>query len=176
MEVPVFNAHLSYARHAIAGVLIVLGLSTGAIAATCGASAQGSYSKASLGTTGFRSFILVDSDGDGASDEAELAYGTDPNDSTDYPEIQAGPEDSDGDGASDEAEIAFGSDPEDPSDFPAMQAGPEPNLNGADVTALPSTGVGMTENRTTNALLLVLVATSTVLAAAGIALVGNRSV
>jgi hypothetical protein len=71
--------------------------------------------------------IYIDSDGDGASDSAEEAFGSDPYDASSYPEVQAGPEDvdTDGDGASDNAEEAFGSDPNDASSYPEVQAGPE---------------------------------------------------
>ena len=116
---------------------------------------------------------IVDTDGDGASDEAEIAFGSDPNDASDYPEVQAGPEivDTDGDGASDEAEIAFGSDPNDASDYPEVQAGPEDGDGTTDeeaavVTALPNTGAQPLDDDDSSMLLLLV---SGAIAAGGLA-------
>ncbi len=78
-----------------------------------------------------------DSDGDGASDSAEAAFGSDPLDASSFPTVQAGPDggpsagpsdadDSDGDGAGDATETNAGTDPYDASSFPSVQAGPEP--------------------------------------------------
>ena len=97
--------------------------------------------------------IQTDSDGDGASDDAEIDFGSDPYDPTSFPAGQAGGEpyydtdadgdgltdfeevevygtdpnsaDTDLDGAPDSDEVAFGSNPFDPTSFPYVQAGPE---------------------------------------------------
>ena len=76
-------------------------------------------------------FVLVpiqtDSDGDGASDNAEIDFGSDPFDPASFPAGQAGPsdaDDSDGDGAGDLTETLAGTDPYDASSFPAVQSGP----------------------------------------------------
>jgi hypothetical protein len=86
----------------------------------------------------------VDSDGDGATDDVEVSWGSDPYDPADFPVVQVGPEpgvdsdgdylddvaegewgtdlnnpDSDGDGAHDGIETSFGSDPMDADDYPA---------------------------------------------------------
>jgi hypothetical protein len=53
----------------------------------------------------------LDSDGDGLTDEEELALGTDPFNP-----------DTDGDGVSDYLEVIFGTDPLDPNDFPSLPA------------------------------------------------------
>jgi len=116
----------TYRRRFVGGLLALIALGAVAVAPLPSASAASGSGNVLQVHAGFET--IVDTDGDGASDEAELAFGSDPNDASDYPEVQAGPDiiDSDGDGASDEAEIAFGSDPNDASDYPEVQAGPEP--------------------------------------------------
>jgi thrombospondin type 3 repeat protein len=114
-----------YRRRFLGGLLALVALGAVAVAPMPSASAASGSGHVLQVQAGFET--IVDTDGDGASDEAELAFGSDPNDASDYPEVQAGPDivDSDGDGASDEAESAFGSDPNDPSDYPEVQAGPD---------------------------------------------------
>jgi hypothetical protein len=92
----------------------------------------------------------VDTDGDGAPDDAEISFGSDPNDASSFPYVQAGGDDSgdvdtDGDGAPDSAEIDFGSDPNDPSSFPYVQAGGEDDSNES-VDASGDTTSGASDN------------------------------
>jgi len=117
-----------YRRRFVGGLLAVVAFGVIAVAPTHFASATGGTGNAGTVLNVQSAFeTIIDTDGDGASDESEIAFGSDPNDASDYPEVQAGPEivDTDGDGASDEAEVAFGSDPNDASDYPEIQAGPE---------------------------------------------------
>jgi len=120
-----------YRRRFVGGLLAVVAFGVVAVAPTHFASATSGPCNAGTVLNVQSAFeTIIDTDGDGASDEAEIAYGSDPNDASKYPpNLQAGPEivDTDGDGASDEGEIAFGSDPYDASDFPEVQAGPETN-------------------------------------------------
>ena len=71
---------------------------------------------------------IVDSDGDGLSDDAEVACNTDPtNADSDADGVQDGEEDLDGDGYSTQAEVDFGSDCADANDFPGSAgAGEDP--------------------------------------------------
>jgi Bacterial TSP3 repeat len=116
-------------RRFVGGLLALVALGAVAVAPMHSASAATGSSIHLQAQSGFET--IVDTDGDGASDEAEIAFGSDPKDASDFPEVQAGPEivDTDGDGASDEAEIAFGSDPNDASDYPEVQAGPEKDVD-----------------------------------------------
>src|SRR6478752_4910813 len=151
----------TYRRRFVGGLLALIALGAVAVAPLPSASAASGSGNVLQVHAGFET--IVDTDGDGASDEAELAFGSDPNDASDYPEVQAGPDiiDSDGDGASDEAEIAFGSDPNDASDFPAVQAGPEDGdgttaEEAVAVTALPNTGAQTHDGDDSNMLLLLV--------------------
>ena len=81
---------------------------------------------------------LADTDGDGAPDGDEVAFGSDPNDPSDFPAVQAGPEgdevDTDGDGLTDDDEAnVYGTDPnevdtdlDDVSDGDEVDAGTDP--------------------------------------------------
>ncbi|MBN2066735.1 MAG: right-handed parallel beta-helix repeat-containing protein [Candidatus Thermoplasmatota archaeon] len=68
---------------------------------------------------------FVDTDGDGWSDDEEQQYGTDPNDSDNYPLDTDGDHvpdsvdtDDDNDGYSDDMELSYGTDPKNPNSYP----------------------------------------------------------
>jgi hypothetical protein len=153
----------THRRRFIGGLLALVALGAVTVAPMHSAAASSSSIHVQA-QSGFET--IVDTDGDGASDDAEIAFGSDPNNANDYPEVQAGPEsvDTDGDGASDEAEAAAGTDPNDASDFPAVQAGPEPGdgttAETAEVatlvTALPNTGAQPHDDDDASTLLLLV--------------------
>lgn len=124
----------------------------------------------------------IDSDGDGASDADEIAWGSDPYDYNSVPG-QADPDpsqvDTDGDGATDDVEIAYGSDPYDTNDHPAPLGGsspivPTPSSGSYSVTTLPNTGAGAAETADASDTALAVLLGGGALAFAGAALSARR--
>ena len=86
-----------YRRRFVGGLLAVVAFGVIAVAPTHFASATNGPGNAGTVFNVQPAFeTIIDTDGDGASDESEIAFGSDPNDARDYPEVQAGPEDGDG--------------------------------------------------------------------------------
>jgi len=94
-----------------------------------------------------------DSDGDGASDSSEIAFGSDPYDPSSYPEVQAGPEggpsagpsdadDSDGDGVGDLTETNADTDPYDACSFPDLDPLHGPSAGPSDCDDSDGDGAG----------------------------------
>ncbi len=94
-----------------------------------------------------------DSDGDGASDSSEAAFGSDPFDASSFPAVQAGPDggpsagpsdadDSDGDGIGDATETNAGTDPYNACSFPDLDPNNGPSAGSSDCDDTDGDGAG----------------------------------
>lgn len=112
-------------RLSIAGVSTAAALTYAQVLTNDAAAAPFSRTAHGL-TTSFQDYPVLDSDGDGLSDDEEAALGTDPNNP-----------DTDGDGVLDGAEFDCGADPLDPDSI----------CSGTPPEELPNTGAGESKSR-----------------------------